>query len=849
MPGDKQVNININYKVNTVEVQKAEQLLKQAQTASTSFENSAKKAGNTTSTAFKAAGLSIQEMNAKLLSLKDRITQSSNPQLVKRLSDEYKKLKTQIDAANRAAFETPKAIAETGKATQSLAGQLGGLYTAVKLAFTAGIIKELATTAIEMAKLSGNVEGVRNAFNRTFPDAESLLFKLRKSTHGTLTDFELMQKALKAQNLGVPVQEFAKVLEFAATRAQQTGDSVEYLVNSIVDGLGRKSILKLDNLGVSATRLKEAMGGISTQAATVAQVTEAFTKIAGEELQKMGGYAETSATQVDQLTVSFAKLRQELSQAIEASSFVTFVKGYVDSFVLLLEARRNGNTVAEQSAENLRKEIAQMSAADFTQRNLTKSKEENNKILEEEIQSLTKEVGQWAKLKSIYEDQIKSKKQQSEQIKDDLKLGKISYADAQTNIQIIKEEIEQKQASIDVDRDDILIRQELIRIYQAQILANKKLKEPLKEELGIIEKLKIEIEAFGYKIDKATSFEDIKRLNDELKILQATLTDLQNSTNQFNPLASVTFDIKAKLSTGKVKLKIGDVVNTEGLEKDTTDLFNKLGVKAGEEFNKGLKEPADRAGLEDALAARREELISANIDITANALTELASMEADSYTQRLRSLSLYYDEQILLAGDNDKAKDRLRLEEKKKTDKLRREEARKEQQARLYAILINTAAGIAKAFATSATVYDAYINAGLVAVEGAAQYAIASKGPKGFKEGVLNLQGKGTGTSDSIPAKLSKGESVMTADEWKTSKNVLKEVRAKRLDDDVLSSLKLGNNGVKVIGGMDDKRMIAKLDEIKNSMPDVEARGHLLYTTKKKSDNYRQWVRKSSMSS
>lgn len=355
---DKQVNININYKVNTVEVEKAQQLVQKAQATTNQFQQASQQAGKSTEAAFKAAGASIETLNGKLLSLKDRITQSSDPKKVAQLSEQYKKLKTQVDDLNKSAFQTPKAIAETGKATQSLAGQLGGLYTAVKLAFTAGIIKELATTAIEMAKLSGNVEGVSRAFNRTFPDAESLLFKLTKATHGTVSEFDLMQKALKAKNLGVPVQEFAKLLEFATTRAQQTGDSVDYLVNSIVDGLGRKSILKLDNLGVSATRIKEAMGGISLQAASVAQVTEAFTKVAGEELQKMGGYAETSATQVDQLTVSFATLRQELSQAIEASSFVTFVKGYVDSFVLLLEARRNGNTVSEQSQENIRKEIA-----------------------------------------------------------------------------------------------------------------------------------------------------------------------------------------------------------------------------------------------------------------------------------------------------------------------------------------------------------------------------------------------------------------------------------------------------------------------------------------------------------
>ncbi len=42
-------------------------------------------------------------------------------------------------------------------------------------------------------------------------------------------------------------------------------------------------------------------------------------------------------------------------------------------------------------------------------------------------------------------------------------------------------------------------------------------------------------------------------------------------------------------------------------------------------------------------------------------------------------------------------------------------------------------------------------------------YALNESSKQGFKDGVVGLQGAGTETSDSIDAKLSKGESVMTA--------------------------------------------------------------------------------------
>lgn len=55
------------------------------------------------------------------------------------------------------------------------------------------------------------------------------------------------------------------------------------------------------------------------------------------------------------------------------------------------------------------------------------------------------------------------------------------------------------------------------------------------------------------------------------------------------------------------------------------------------------------------------------------------------------------------------------------------------------------------------------ILAALVAIKGAAAVAKIQSTPVGFADGVIGLEGAGTATSDSISAKLSKGESVITA--------------------------------------------------------------------------------------
>ena len=58
-----------------------------------------------------------------------------------------------------------------------------------------------------------------------------------------------------------------------------------------------------------------------------------------------------------------------------------------------------------------------------------------------------------------------------------------------------------------------------------------------------------------------------------------------------------------------------------------------------------------------------------------------------------------------------------------------------------------------------------------------ANFALAKSQLAGFKDGVINLQGEGTETSDSILARLSKGESVMTAKETRQNLGTLNMIR------------------------------------------------------------------------
>ena len=151
---------------------------------------------------------------------------------------------------------------------------------------TAGLTLPLVGLGAAAIKAFSEVEGVSNAFARL--DDGSLLTDLRAATKGTVSDLKLMTAAVQAKNFEIPLSEMSTLLEFARRRAKDTGESVDYLVNSIVTGIGRKSPLILDNLGISAVALKDNLNGATAAASSISDVTKAVGKIARAELGKMG---------------------------------------------------------------------------------------------------------------------------------------------------------------------------------------------------------------------------------------------------------------------------------------------------------------------------------------------------------------------------------------------------------------------------------------------------------------------------------------------------------------------------------------------------------------------------------
>ena len=165
-------------------------------------------------------------------------------------------------------------------------------------------IGDAVKQGIELAK-SG--EGVRIAFERL--NQPGLLDNLREATHGTVTDLELMKAAVKFSDFKLPVEELGTMLAFAQQKAKDTGQSVDYMVDSIVTGLGRKSMMILDNLGLSAAEIKEKMG-------ETGDMTKAVGEIIRDQMSKSGDYIETAADRATAAQVDLQNAMEELGRTL-----------------------------------------------------------------------------------------------------------------------------------------------------------------------------------------------------------------------------------------------------------------------------------------------------------------------------------------------------------------------------------------------------------------------------------------------------------------------------------------------------------------------------------------------------
>lgn len=269
---------------------------------------------------YKAHSATIQDNTnkMKLLSRQMGTANLSMSQLRRHASD----LQRQLDKTSRALhpkeWETLNAqLVETKKRMSDLKMESSGFDTrnivegvglanlwSTALTRLFDKAKEFASESITMAE---SADGVQRAFDKL--DRPDLLDKLRAATKGTVNDFELMKAAVKARDFRIPLDDLGKYLTYAQMKAQETGQSVDYMTESIIMGLGRKSKPILDNLGLSAAEINE-------EVAKTGDFVTGVTAIVDRQLAAAGEAYESAADRATRASVELENAQLKLGQAL-----------------------------------------------------------------------------------------------------------------------------------------------------------------------------------------------------------------------------------------------------------------------------------------------------------------------------------------------------------------------------------------------------------------------------------------------------------------------------------------------------------------------------------------------------
>lgn len=157
-------------------------------------------------------------------------------------------------------------------------------------------------------------EGARNqAAQRFFENAGKSIEEYRVATKGMISDVELMKKANLADSMGITTETFKTLAGVANASALKTGQSFDYMFNSIIVGTARSSRLLLDNLGIIVSvdaanrRYAKAQLELAGDTSVTTKEINKFVK-AMDDAEKKTAFTNEVMLQSKETMVEFAKI-------------------------------------------------------------------------------------------------------------------------------------------------------------------------------------------------------------------------------------------------------------------------------------------------------------------------------------------------------------------------------------------------------------------------------------------------------------------------------------------------------------------------------------------------------------
>lgn len=201
------------------------------------------------------------------------------------------------DGLNRGLKGTQRNLNNFGKSVNKLGVRMLAAFSVV----------QIGKFLNEATKLEGQIQSVERAFARL--GDKNLLEDLQRATGNTVNQLELMQQAVMASNFRIPMKTLTAGLEFATLRAKETGQEIDFLVNSFTVGLGRRSIMILDNLGLSMIEIQKEVKKVGDFSVAVGNIIE-------REMAKAGKSIRSSADRTAELGAEFTNLKIEIGEKL-----------------------------------------------------------------------------------------------------------------------------------------------------------------------------------------------------------------------------------------------------------------------------------------------------------------------------------------------------------------------------------------------------------------------------------------------------------------------------------------------------------------------------------------------------
>lgn len=254
------------------------------------------------------------------------------------------------------------------------------------------------------------------------------------------------------------------------------------------------------------------------------------------------------------------------------------------------------------------------------------------------------------------------------------------------------------------------------------------------------------------------------------EILQRRLNVIREQAEQKRLEVLKKFEVPRLLQAQTLQ----DAINKEqldGLEKFISDQNELINKNRKEQLEADLKAAEQAAEFKKSL----EENIQTQINKTATSFLDA------SLSSSLTNIKRNADARTAILEDQLRKGIINEGEFQKQIEKLNKDAASKQASAEKKRVLFEI--GINTALAAIKAAPNPFAIAGAIAL-GAAQAAIVAATPlPAFKKGKINIDGPGTSESDSIVARISKGESVVKASATKKSTGLLNLINDEVLND------------------------------------------------------------------